>query len=47
MILLMIALFAILVGFSLFGNDSQYNIPDEYCNLECRERSVKRYMFCC
>lgn len=47
MILMIIALFAVLVVFSFLGNDSAYKIMDEYCNLECQERKIKKYKFCC
>jgi hypothetical protein len=45
--ILLIVLFVVIVGLSLLGGSNQSKILDEYCNLECKERKIKHYKFCC
>lgn len=42
--ILLIVLFAVLMGLSLLGGS---NSIEEYCSLECQERWMKKYNFCC
>jgi hypothetical protein len=47
MVLLIIALIAAIAGVSFIDNNNTSNVMNEYCKLECQERKIRKYKFCC